>query len=330
LDEDFGQFVYTLGGDAIKKFESAGINTILSKYQYRDALQTIKILGEIVNIVKKQKIDIIHSHHRYFDFLSYLISKFIEVRTITSVQSKVYGRKKLSYRSEILVACSNSIKEHLTNYFMIDPSKIRIIYNFVDVTEIKIQVDELTLKRDLSISSDSVVIGFIGRFNFREKGIDILLESFKKLSFEFNHVKLLLIGEGEDMRFMSDFINTYNLNAIILPPMVNIFDYYNVIDIVVLPSRIEPFGIVAIEAGIMKKALIASSVDGLNEIINTGLNGYLVPSESVESLTNKLNDLVSNPELRKKLGEELYLRVINNFTGETNLPKYKKVYEELM
>ena len=86
---------------------------------------------------------------------------------------------------------------------------------------------------------------------------------------------MLLIGDGKDIKFINDFIVTHNLKALVLPSQENIFDFYNILDIVVMPSRVEPFGIVAVEAGMMKKSLVATDVDGLREIVDDGLNGSL-------------------------------------------------------
>jgi glycosyltransferase involved in cell wall biosynthesis len=139
-----------------------------------------------------------------------------------------------------------------------------------------------------------------------------------------------MIGEGDDKNYIDNFIAKHHINAITLPPKENIFDYYDIIDIVVLPSRVEPFGIVAIEAGIMKKPLIASDADGLKEIIDNGKSGILVETGNIGSLTDSLRILMAKPELRNRLGEELYNKVVNNFTSNEIIPLYKQTYQQLM
>ena len=79
----------------------------------------------------------------------------------------------------------------------------------------------------------------------------------------------------------------------------------------------------------MKKPVIASNVDGLKEIIDSGINGILFPSESIELLTKSIIILFNNTEMRSELGKELYKKVMNNFTSEKCLPKYRSTYEEL-
>ena len=316
-------YVYCLGGDSISKFERAEIKIIVHSVKKRTLLSSILIFFDLLSLVKSKEINIVHSHHRYFDLIVFIISKLISVRTITSVQSKVYGKKSLSYKSEVLIPCSYAIKRHLIDYFVVKENRIKVIHNFIDPLTLKLTVDKSTLKKEMGIQEIEIVIGFIGRFNNQEKGIDILLEAFRRISGEFSNRKLVLIGEGDDKKYITNFIDKYHLNAITLTPKENIFDYYNIIDIVVLPSRVEPFGIVAIEAGLMKKAFIGSNVDGLKEIITNGADGILSEKENVDSLAQNLKKLIENPELRTSLGEALYQKVINNFTSEQDHSSFR-------
>jgi len=326
--QEINHSVLTFGGDAIDRFKSAGIDVVVSAKTNGGLQQSLEVLIRIFFLVRKQNIDIIHSHHRYFDFIAFFISKLIRVKTITSVQSKVYGKKIFSYKADCLIACSNYIKEHLINYFRIDAGRITVIHNFVDPKEAVVTKEKTTLKRELGLEDSIIIIGFIGRFSVREKGVDILLESFKKLSSDDNDSRLIMIGDGEDEDYVKNFITSNDLKTILITPKENIYDYYNIIDIVVLPSRIEPFGIVVIEGGLMKKSVIASDIDGLKEIIDNGVNGSLFPYENVKSLTATLKVLIKNSQMRIKFGEELYKKVMNNFTNKKIVPLYKQTYQQ--
>jgi glycosyltransferase involved in cell wall biosynthesis len=330
--QEINHSVFTLGGDAIERFRDIKINVAIYPKKYRGLLQSIAIFAKIFSLVKKQKIDIIHSHHRYFDLIAFIISKLISVRTIVSVQSKVYGKKLFSYKSDFLIACSNSIKEHLVNYFRIDLDRVTVIHNFVDPKETALTKGKSALKKELGLDDSLIVIGFIGRFSIHEKGVDILLEAFNRISHECKNLKLIMIGDGDgdDKNFVNHFIAKNNLNGMILSPKENIYDYYDICDIIVLPSRVEPFGIVAIEAGLMKKPLVASSIDGLKEIIDSGINGILFQSENVELLTYSLRTLIYDKNLRTRFGEELYMKVLIKYTSDKIIPLYKKIYEQCM
>jgi glycosyltransferase involved in cell wall biosynthesis len=276
LSDTSNQYVYTLGGDAIEKFMQIGIDPIVSKNRATGFIQSVKIFFDILKLVKVKKIEIIHSHHRYFDFIAFIVSAFYSVGTITSIHSKVHGKKFLSYKAKYFIACSNNIKQHLIDYFGISPKLIEVIYNFVDINEVKISLDNLPLRKELKINDDEIVVGFIGRFSKLEKGIDVLLESFRTLTTGYRNIILLLIGDGEDKNLILNFINKEHLRAHVLNPKENIYDFYNIIDIVVLPSKVDPFPLVMLESGLMKKAFIGSDIDGIKEFIENGKNGMLV------------------------------------------------------
>jgi L-malate glycosyltransferase len=328
--QEINHSIFTLGGDAIERFKNAKMNVVIYPKNRRGLFPSIVILIKIFSLVKKQKIDILHSHHRYFDLNAFIISKLISVKTITSVHSKVYGKKIISYKADYLIACSNSIKDHLIGYFKINSERIKVIYNFVDPKEAIVKIERSVLRRELGIEEQFIVIGFIGRFSVREKGVDILLESFHRLSSDYTSLILVLIGAGEDLNLINDFIKKNNLKVLVLPSKVNIFDYFNIIDIVVLPSRVDPFPLVMLESGMMKKTFIGSDVDGIKEFIVNGIDGFIFPTENVDLLTENLDALITNSELRIKFGHYLNEKVINNFTSEKIVPLYKLAYQKLL
>lgn len=321
---------YTLGGDAIRKFRKSNIEIIVGKVNQRGIFDTVITFFQLLSVIRKQNIEIVHSHHRYFDLLAFVISKFAKIRTVTSVQSKVYGKKRLSYKSEILIACSNSIKQHLVEYFKFDRRRIEVIHNFIDVSEIEDELPIQGLKDELGINSDLLVIGFVGRISIREKGVDLLLEAFNQVTEEYQNLCLLIIGDGEDKELVKNIISQNKLPVIFLEPKEKIYPYIKLMDIVVLPSRVEPFGIVAIEAGIMKKPIVTSDVGGLIEIVDDGINGLLFSRGNKQSLFEKLELLISNSKLRIEFGEKLYQKVSVNFTVHQSIPKYNKIYEKLV
>ncbi len=273
---------------------------------------------------------ILHSFHRKFDLVAYLLKKiFPQIITVTSVQSKTTGYKFLSYKADYLLACSNAIKSHLINYFGTNQDKISVIYNFIDPQLIE---NSLDTKETIKIEGTKgrLIIGFVGRFDKEEKGIDILLKSFIKIFERNNDAALFFIGSGKDENIISKYKNTYDLPIYKVQAQDNVYTYLNKIDILVLPSRIEPFGIVIIEAGYMKKPVIASNVDGIPEIIDDGINGLLFAPEDHEDLSNKIISLINDKDKAKILGEKLHQKVINNFTSDVMVPQYEKLYSSIL
>ena len=326
----FEHHIIALGGDGFSRIQSNSVHLKIIERDRNSFLDSILILYQIVSYLKMNSIDILHCHHRYFDSLVWVIKLFSKVKIITSVQSKVFGKKKISYKADILIACSDSIKNHLINNFNTSQNRIKVIYNMVDQYQNLKKDSNVITKIELQRANNEFVIGFVGRLNYQEKGIDTLLAAFRDLTQIYNNIKLMMIGDGIDNSKIQEFIESYKLNAKLLSSVKNIFPYYKLMDILIVPSKIEPFGIVIIEAGMMKKTVIASNVDGIPELISNGENGLLFESGNVEELKEQIIRIYNDRKFGEKLAENLHKKVLDPFTADKIIPQYEKLYSELL
>ena len=100
--------------------------------------------------------------------------------------------------------------------------------------------------------------------------------------------------------------------------------------LLVIPSRMESIPQVIKEAFFLQIPIVATNVGGIPELIENNVNGLLVPSENSEELLNKINELLSNKEMSKRLSDAGYDFVMKNLTWEILLPKYIQFYENLI
>jgi glycosyltransferase involved in cell wall biosynthesis len=323
-------FIATFGGDGFERFIDIGIQPIILKNKRENLFNFPVIIYKVYKICKKNQIDIIHAHHRYFDLVAFFVSKLIKIKTITSVHSFVKGRKRLSYKSEILIACSYAIKNHLINYFKVKENKINVIYNFVDKSEIRISINKMELKRELLIPEEKTIIGFIGRFDNEEKGIDVLIKALNEISKVYSNIFLLLVGSGKDEKIIYNELSKSNFDYKILGAQLNIYDYYNLMDIFVLPSRIEPLGIVILEAGIMSKVVIGCNTGGIREIIQDNKDGFLFEPGNHLDLKNTIIRTLTEYESATKMGINLRQKVLANYSVEHGILSYERAYKNLI
>ena len=326
---NFSNYIVTLGGDSIEKFKKVCLETDVININRKSVYGLIKILIILYKFCKGNDIHIIHSYHRYFDFISYILAKIMKIRTITSVQSKVYGKKYLSYNSEYLIAISDSIKNHLKYYYKISEDKIFLINNFVEPSAKEILNDKESIRKILNLSPKSFIIGFVGRFNYSEKGLDILLKAFCKFFHSVKNCYLILIGKGEDENEIIKYVKRNRLPVKIVNATENIYDYYNIFDLFVLPSRIEPFGIVVIESGLMNIPFIGANVDGISEIIQDKVTGLLFEKNNYNDLLLKMKTMYENREFAKRCVDNLNSEVLNNYTDRQIIPKIMNLYNNL-
>jgi glycosyltransferase involved in cell wall biosynthesis len=318
----------TFGGDAIHKFkkERLPVEFLPSR---GGKLAFPWHIYKLYHFCQNNHITLIHAHHRYFDFIGSIVAKLLTIPIVTSVQSKVYSKRLLSYRANHFIAAGETIKKHLITKFHIPAEKISVINNFIDEADYdSLVADREEFKKELGIFGNRTVIVFIGRFS-KEKGIDVLLQAFRKLQAEYFDLQLLLVGNGEERKKVVEFTKTKLKDVKIIDAQENIAPYYQIADIIVLPSRVDPFPLVMLEAGFMEKPLIGTNVDGIAEFIKDGQTGVLVGPGNRDDLVAGLSKLLDSAPFRLGIAERLHRKVMSTSLKEHLLPKYYSLYTAL-
>lgn len=321
-------FFITNGGDSLDRLNGIEVNVNIFSLKKKD--KNLFFIGKDVLILLlfciRNKINIIHSHHRYFDLLAFIISHILNIQTVTTVHSKVFKYKFFSYKSDCLIACSKTIKNHLKNEYNIDDRRISIIYNCVDPSESIVSKTKAELMNQLEIPRKKFIIGFFGRLDFQEKGIDILLEAFQNLSRSNKDVFLLLVGNGTNENQIKEFITQKNLSVKLINSQKDIYNYYQLLDLFVLPSRVDPFPLVMLEAGLFRIPLIGSKVDGIAEFIEDEKDGLFFEANNCEDLQNKIQKIYNNKTFALQLSKNLHEKVIKGYNIKHFLTDYRNIY----
>jgi glycosyltransferase involved in cell wall biosynthesis len=145
--------------------------------------------------------------------------------------------------------------------------------------------------------NDKVVIGYVGRLS-REKGLDVLLETFLKLKKNNENIQLLIIGDGT-MRNIFD--NQTDVNVTGFIDHKETAEYYRAIDIFVLPSLTEANSLSTLEALKSGVCCVNSDVGAIHDYIKNGYNGFFYYTK--EELIKILDKLIKDENLRKTIGK---------------------------
>jgi len=197
--------------------------------------------------------------------------------------------------------------------------------------------NSLKIRNDyFKVNQNELVIALVGRIN-SWKGQQLLLEAFNKIAQKYNNIKLVYLGSAPPNQefFETDLknkISEYGLNerVIIIPFQENIWPFWDSIDIAVVPStEPEPFGMVAIEAMLSKKPVVAANHGGLTETVLHNHNGLLFEPNNAESLAISLEELINDEGKRKQFGENGYHRTIEHFSLEKHVEKFEAIFEKI-
>lgn len=185
-------------------------------------------------------------------------------------------------------------------------------------------------------NENKIIVGLIGRIS-EIKGQHLALAAFYILKKKYPDIYLVFIGsavKGKDEYINSLYSSIKKLNLETCVSFVdfqeNIWFYYDAVDIVIVPStEKESFGLVATEAMLSKKPVVAANHGGLSEIVVHDETGFLFKPNSVEDLSVNIEKLILNPSLRNGFGENGFKRVNENFSAKKYISGIEAVYIEL-
>lgn len=323
-------YFITNRGDALDKLKEIKLSPHILNFTrgIRNIFNLLQNLKALIDYCVKNKINIIHTHHRYPEFLAFITSKIIKIKTISTAHSIFSGKAVYSFKSEKIIAVSNSVKNILLNNYKVPVEKIIMINNFIEPI---IEIDrktKLNIKSDLGISPNKKVILFLGRIS-KIKGVDTLIESFNLISKKYNDVYLLIIGSIYDSS-LKNILNNLPTRIKLLNPVKNPYEYYSIADIIVLPSRVDPFPYVMLEAGLVKKPFIGSRTGGIEEFIEDNITGLLIEPGCPKQLAQKLSYLLENPDKGKYLADNLFTKVKSNISSEKYSENLENIYKQML
>jgi phosphatidylinositol alpha-mannosyltransferase len=196
------------------------------------------------------------------------------------------------------IAVSPPAREYVSKYF---PGEYTIIPNGVDTKYFS--PDALPIEKFID---GKLNILFIGRLEKR-KGLDYLLEAYKRVKLEMPNSRLIVVGPGIRLRHKYEKrVRRSGIKDVVFVGYASYRDlprYYKTADIVCCPAiGWESFGIVLIEAMAVGKPVVASNIEGYASVLTDGVEGLLAPPKNAEKLAEALISLMSDESLRQQLG----------------------------
>ncbi|MCP1225884.1 glycosyltransferase family 4 protein [Sebaldella sp. S0638] len=285
----------------------------------------------IIKSLKKEKFDysIINTRFYFHSLIGAIFSKKNVKKTVLID----HGTGHFTVNNQILDFFGH-IYEHLISYFVkknvtsfygvslacnewLKHFKITakgVFYNSVDKN---IEKDEyFNVKETFNLNDESILIAFTGRL-IKEKGVLKIIQSFDIISRKYKNIVLFIIGDGE---LYDDIIkNNKNSRIFITGRMEHkkIMKLLEQSDIFILPTDFpEGLPTSVLEAGLEKCAIIATNKGGSPEVILDSEYGIILKKNNNEEIIENLEKLINSKDMRKKMAENVYKRVIENFNWE--------------
>ncbi|MCA0131647.1 glycogen synthase [Winogradskyella alexanderae] len=251
--------------------------------------------------------------------------------------------------ADCLIAVSEETKEDVIKYFNVDPKKIEVVYNGIDLKEYVV-IEDANVLDTYGIDKNKPYVLFVGRIT-RQKGIVHLVNAIKYIDQE---TQIVLCAGAPDTKEiakeMEDAVaeaSKSRNNIFWIDKMLDkkdVIQLYSHADVFCCPSIYEPFGIINIEAMACETAVVASAVGGIKEVVVEGETGLLInleqqnvaPFEPVDpdkfsrDLADGINKLIKDDVLRKNMAKKGRQRVETFFDWKAIAKQTKSIYQSLI
>jgi len=303
--------------------------------QRRDIKKFLYVRKELVKIYKEFAPELIHLHFGGTPVEIFLLD-IVEgskqrVPSVLTLHADISGLRtgpdtllgKLLWHSTWVVAVSDSVMNNALKTVPDIKGKISRIYNGVPLPKFS--------PKDLDFRPPKILC--LGRM-VKEKGFDTMIEAFRKVLRRHPWSRLIMAGDGPVKKELEDLAARYGIldNVLFLGwvPLDKVPSLINQSTIVVVPSRWEePFGLVAVEAALLQRPVVAASVGGLKEVVQDNSTGFLFRKEAVNELAQKVSFLLSHPAVAKRLGSAARKYAQEHFLIERYVNQYHKLYTAL-
>ena len=290
-------------------------------------------------VIRECDINLIQTHGYKSNTIGFFLKLLCRVPWIGFAHGFIEESRKLRFynriersvlrRADRVVAVSDSMKTLLTRH-RVTAQRIRVIHNAIDPTEAVPSASGNEIRKRYGLTSGQKVIGVIGRLS-REKGQLIFLRAMEKAARGLPSVKALIIGDGQDRAMLEGFCREKGLSehVMFLGHQERIANYYQVLDLLVLPSLSEGLPNTVLEAMSFGVPVLATAVGGVPEIIQNG-NGMIVPPNDPEALAERMIELLRDNALRQAIGMKGKNSLYPRFAPDNRARQIVSLYEELL
>ncbi len=297
-------------------------------------------------------VDVVHCHTWYTHLAGCLVKQLTGAKLVltthslephrpwkveqlgTAYQASSWVERTAYENADGVIAVSASMREDVHALYGVDPAKIRVIHNGIDLNQYRPTSDPAVLAKH-GIDPDRPFVLFVGRIT-RQKGIIHLVEAIKSIR---PGVQVVLCAGAPDTpeigREMAERVERARLEGghpIVwiaeIVPKAEIIALYTAASLFVCPSVYEPFGIINLEAMACGTPVVASAVGGIIEVVVPGRTGLLVPVDPVGGtdfepkdpakfaldLADAINRLLDDPERLREMGARSRERVEHFFS----------------
>lgn len=283
--------------------------------------------------------DVVHTHLWHADVFGLWAARRAGVRAAVSTRHntdrfrrrwacRMLTRWSMA-RADVVVAISDAVADFVVRVEGVAPGRVVTVRYGLDVEAPGVG-DRTEARARLGARAGEPLVGVIGR-SIEQKGIDVLLAAFPRIVDAVPGARLAVVGDGPLRQPLEALARRLGIDAqVVFTGWVDRASrLMPACDVVVIPSRFEGFGLVALEAMAARRPVVATRVDALREVIADGETGVLVAPEAPGDLADAVVGLLEAPDVAAAMGEAGYRRLVECYSVDRMVEGTVAVYERV-
>lgn len=322
----------TAGGEGWlgARFAEMGVNRVLVNVRGPFGLGTVP---QIARVLRKERVDVLHSHDYGMAVCGALGARLAGCRHVITMHGGPYYSSNLRRRSSLRLAMalshrtvvvSHALRATLTGVLGVGRESVDVIHNGVARLA---TVGPAAVRDELCLDGGDILVVAVGNLK-PVKGHEVLLEAVARLPRTSSRVAVAIAGTGTEEAKLKSLAGRLGLGERLhlLGFRPDVHALLDAADIFAMPSVSEGLPMAMIEAMLSGRAIVASDVGGIPELVDSSAVGLLVPPGDAEALAGKLAELIRDAELRSRLGEAARARALMHFTASAMAERYLALY----
>lgn len=282
----------------------------------------------ILRIAREVGADVIHTHLSTASQWGGVAGRLGKIPVVSHVHAM--NSRYFFMLADVMVACSEGVRQHIIGQG-VSQGRIETIYNGIDSKRLELSGDAVQMRTSLGITADTPAIACIAHLADK-KGQADLIKSVALLRDKWPDLHCFFVGTGENLDSLRRQAEEAGVaqRAVLLGYRSDAVAIMNAMDCVLLPSLgKEGLPLVLLEAALLGKPAICSNIPGNNEVVLDGVTGLLFPPGDVAALADRIDGLLSDRELLRRMGSTARERAGREFTIEAMTDRVEQLYRRL-
>lgn len=296
----------------------------------------------VMDLGRELSFDLLHGFFAaYAGYLAAYAARYLDIRSVVSVRGNdldrlIFDPARAPFilyaleHADAVTAVTRDLRRKVLA--LVNRQGVTHVPNSVDVELFRPSTPNLALRDELGLGQ-GYVLGFVGEARAK-KGLSLLLKVFAKVATRVD-AHLLLIGglrpKAEEVYQLFRRQNPQlSLHLVPYVPQSELVGYYNLMDLVLMPSLRDGLPNVLLEAMACERTVVASDVGGISDVIADSRNGFLVPLRDRQALVDRTLSALADANQRRVLGQAARETILRDYTPQHELNNNLRIYHQLL